>query len=390
MVRRCLPWLGRITSAAVGGTFVGAWFYRPVADNTSDLNGPVRSEEVFCSSTNPYIREKSPYVLELARALSIGTTTILIRMFMNTYGTFTVVNDDNYEHFVKTVLGEGREGQRGLVTISNHRSLFDDPGVMSGVLPWWIALRPRFNRWGICSQEYCFNDTLPGIVKGYIGAGQVLPICRSKGLDQKLLLDFARHLASGEWCHIFPEGGVWQLPELGGRHDLPGSGGRGRVSGPGKLRWGVGKLIAHAPVTPRVIPFAHAGMENVLPQDKESGTTSLKRNFFDRSDPLQVLVRFGSEISFEDLIRDHEAEHGILWKYDKTTEGKTESDDVIYGGLGGRGNRGDFHRRWDSSAAEKELYSRIASRIEIHLEALTKSVVAKHEENGAVINRRSP
>jgi hypothetical protein len=131
-------------------------------------------------------------------------------------------------------------------------------------------------------------------------------------------------------------------------------------------------------------------MENLLPQDKESGTTSLKRNFFDRSDPLQVLVRFGSEISFEDLIRDHEAEHGILWKYDKTTEGKTESDDVIYGGLGGRGNRGDFHRRWDSSAAEKELYSRIASRIEIHLEALTKSVVAKHEENGAVINRRSP
>lgn len=92
---------------------MGAWFYRPVADNTSDLNGPVRSEEVFCSSTNPYIREKSPYVLELARALSIGTTTILIRMFMNTYGTFTVVNDDNYEHFVKTVLGEGREGQKG-------------------------------------------------------------------------------------------------------------------------------------------------------------------------------------------------------------------------------------------------------------------------------------
>jgi hypothetical protein len=34
----------------------------------------------------------------------------------------------------------------------------------------------------------------------------------------------------------------------------------------GKLKWGVGKLIAHCPTTPIVIPFYHFGTENTYPQ----------------------------------------------------------------------------------------------------------------------------
>jgi hypothetical protein len=33
----------------------------------------------------------------------------------------------------------------------------------------------------------------------------------------------------------------------------------------GRLKWGVGKLIAHAPVTPVVIPLYHTGMQSVVP-----------------------------------------------------------------------------------------------------------------------------
>ena len=74
--------------------------------------------------------------------------------------------------------------------------------------------------------EYCFNSALPGLAHGYIGAGQVLQIRRGGDIDQRLLLDFARHFVWGEWCHIFLEGGVWQWDELGGRRQLP----RGVVS----------------------------------------------------------------------------------------------------------------------------------------------------------------
>lgn len=378
----------RVVGATAATTFVGAWYYRPVADFSTDGTGPRRDAEIFCSETNPYIRSHTPPILEAARTLSIGFTTIAIRMFMNTYGSFEIVDDDNYQNFVQTVLGEGRENSRGLITVSNHRSLFDDPGVMSGILPWWITLRPKYNRWGICSQEYCFNDVLPGLIKGYIGAGQVLPICRGKGVNQKLLLDFARHLAAGEWCHIFPEGGVWQLKELGGRRDMEGSYGRGRVTGPGKLRWGVGKLIAHAPVRPRVVPFAHAGMENLLPQDPESGITMRKRNIIG-GEPLRILVRFGEELHFDDLIEEHEAKHGKLWTYEATTESKKEEEDVRYGGLGGSNQRGEFHNRWDSSPEEKILYSKITSRIEEHLDKLSKEVVAEHARKGEELRRQA-
>ncbi len=260
---------------------------------------------------------------------------------MSTYGRYEIVEDECYDSFLRAVLN--RSPNQGLITVSNHRSLFDDPGIVSCLLPLPIAIQPKYNRWGICSQEYCFNDALPGLIKGYIGAGQVLPICRGAGINQKLLLDFGRHLAAGEWCHVFPEGGVWQWDELGGRRLLP-KGVECKSSsdfGPssnleddsivipatkkhrrlapspkGKLKWGIGKLIAHAPTTPKVLPFAHVGMEKLLPPDAISGKTKLRNNLLksllpsilggDAQDKLSIQIQFGKEISFEDLISAHE------------------------------------------------------------------------------------
>ena len=45
----------------------------------------------------------------------------------------------------------------------------------------------------------------------------------------------------------------------------------------GKLKWGVGKLIAHCPTTPIVIPFYHFGTENTYPQHKD--TKVIKNTF---------------------------------------------------------------------------------------------------------------
>jgi monolysocardiolipin acyltransferase len=375
-------------------------------------------------------------------------TTLAIRIFMNTYGRYEIVEDECYRDFLEVVLqqqdvnntfignmfggggGGGRsdgtkknirQPNQGLITISNHRSLFDDPGIVSCLLPLPQAIQPKYNRWGICSQEYCFNDALPGIIKGYIGAGQVLPICRGGGIDQKLLLDFGRHLACGEWCHLFPEGGVWQWEELGGRRELPrgavsrassdfgsarkrrrrdgsSSSGKGEnddddamviipattkqkalpPSSKGKLKWGVGKLIAHAPITPKVIPFAHVGMEKLLPQDDITGKTKLRHNllqsmltsiFFggdDDATSLRVKVQFGSEITFDDLLSQHEATYGKLWKY----SGKVDAEEERERGQ----SHGAFHKYWNSSLEERVLYGKIVRRIEERLEVVTREV----------------
>ncbi|KAL7555102.1 hypothetical protein ACHAWF_018728 [Thalassiosira exigua] len=329
---------------------------------------------------------------------------------MNTYGKYEIEDDERYRRFLASVLGERAPGQ-GMITVSNHRSLFDDPGVVSCLLPLPVAIQPKYNRWAICSQEYCYNDALPGLVKGYIGAGQVLPICRGGGIDQKLLLDFGRHLACGEWCHMFPEGGVWQWEELGGRRRLPPNATMGSSSdfgdgsnddhgeegstlkvipatlqqkslppsSVGKLKWGVGKLIAHAPVTPKVIPFAHHGMERLFPQDENNGKTKFRDNLLasmlpaalggDANDKLHLRVRFGEEISFDDLIREHESKHGRLWKYCGKLTAEEQYD---------RGEHAEsFHERWDSSSEERALYSKIVRRIEGRLDVITREVCDK-------------
>lgn len=94
-----------------------------------------------------------------------------------------------------------------MITVCNHRSMFDDPSVVACLLPFWVNIKPDIMRWGLCAQEYCYNPKLPAIIKAYIGAGKILPIKRGDGIDQKLLLDFTRKLANGDWCHLFPEAG---------------------------------------------------------------------------------------------------------------------------------------------------------------------------------------
>ncbi|KAL7529740.1 hypothetical protein ACHAXR_003135 [Thalassiosira sp. AJA248-18] len=419
-----------------------ALYYRPIADTSSSSSdyddekssnhhnqqsiiattNNIRANETFCApyTSPPWSRDHVPILLEWARRISIGVTTLAIRLMMNTYGKYEITNDEHYQNFLELVLGGGsRSPNQGMITVSNHRSLFDDPGIVSCLLPLPIAIQPKYNRWALCSQEYCFNDALPGLIKGYIGAGQVLPICRGGGINQKLLLDFARHLACGEWCHVFPEGGVWQWNELGGRRKLPHNATAGSSSdfdttnssttdnkkkkdnndttikivpatlaqkslppSPiGKLKWGIGKLIAHAPTTPKVIPFAHRGMERLFPQDETTGKTKLRDNLLasllprilradddiDDDDQLHIRVKFGKEITFDDLIKEHEAKHGQLWKYCGKINAEEQYDK--------RGEQQQhYHELWDSSVEERALYSKIVRRIESRLDVITREV----------------
>lgn len=291
-----------------------------------------------------------PLLYSLSSQIVILLQVTISRAYFYATGQFTVKTDDDYDYFVETVTS--REKGVPLITVSNHRSVADDPLIMSCILPYHLNIQPRYLRYGLCSQEYCFNPKFPSVISAYIGLGHVLPIWRGGGIDQKLLLDFARLAAQGEWCHIFPEAGVWQTETLGGRGCVPNRDNvstkdkRGTLvthssgdssssssssgnndnrnssdasppsSSLGKLKWGVGKLIAHAPKRPIVIPFFHSGMEKVYPHDPESNKVlhRLPRQGQD------VTVRFGQPINFDDLIQEHEEQHGPLWHYSATLE----------------------------------------------------------------------
>lgn len=161
----------------------------------------------------------------------------------------------------------------GLLTYSNHVSLFDDPLLLacfSG--PEWTSLRwvaaDALNFFGSPAKARVFN------------AGKAVPIIRGEGLDQPGMHFLAERLRAGEWVHVFPEGGRSRRAE--GRLKLP-------------LKSGLAHLIKQS--RPLILAFHHVGMHQVLP----IGATLPRRG-------KSVTVRFGEVEPTEGSLADQSVE----------------------------------------------------------------------------------
>jgi hypothetical protein len=75
-----------------------------------------------------------------------------------------------------------------LLTVSNHTSIGDDPGLMANLVGWGPIWHEK-HRWGICAQDMCFKNAF---ASAFCGAGQVLPVNRGAGVDQPLMASIAR------------------------------------------------------------------------------------------------------------------------------------------------------------------------------------------------------
>lgn len=128
-----------------------------------------------------------------------------------------------------------------LVTVCNHDACLDDPVVMSLL----IAERvPRaLVRHGWCASDVCFTNPL---FSWFFHSVNTHPVVRGAGLLQPGMRWAAEVVGQGRWMHVFPEGTTSSSA-------LP-------------MRWGVGRLIAEATNPVLVIPFAHAGMEELNPK----------------------------------------------------------------------------------------------------------------------------
>ncbi len=129
----------------------------------------------------------------------------------------------------------------GLLTFSNHVSLFDDPLLISNLTigPYgdirWVAA-DSLNFFGSPSKAFIFSR------------GKAVPIVRGGGLAQTGFTFLRDRLREGAWVHIFPEGGRTRDP-------------RALLTTP--FRPGIGRLIAES--HPIGLPFYHYGMHRILP-----------------------------------------------------------------------------------------------------------------------------
>jgi len=137
-----------------------------------------------------------------------------------------------------------REAGKPLLSVINHKSCFDDPGI------WGAVLSPRQladnvgMRWGASASEVIFANMA---FSTFWSLGKVVPIVRGWGVNQPAMEFLLDRLNGGSWVNIFPEA---------------------RVNANGeyiRYKWGVGRLMWDCSTAPLLLPVVHLGMDRVLP-----------------------------------------------------------------------------------------------------------------------------
>ena len=135
----------------------------------------------------------------------------------------------------------GSTSHRGLLSFSNHVSLFDDPLLISALGHYSFIDA----RWIGADHINFFSSAIKGVI---FSAGKCVPMIRGAGLNQPGFDFLKQRLLAGDWVHLFPEGG--RSREAQGMLKRP-------------FKRGIGRLIHEA--RPILMPFYHYGMHEVLP-----------------------------------------------------------------------------------------------------------------------------
>jgi monolysocardiolipin acyltransferase len=185
-----------------------------------------RREEAALARWNPRPRWYHPL---------IGRVVILTsRFIMTKMNKLSIEGRERFEALME------RDG-RGLLTYSNHVSLFDDPLLAANIV------RGPYSkvRWVGADAINFFGN---GFKAWLFTAGRSVPIMRGSGLDQPGMHFLSDRLKAGEWVHLLPEGGRTREDAAQMRDSF---------------KAGIGMLVAEA--KPLALPFYHYGMQNVLP-----------------------------------------------------------------------------------------------------------------------------
>ncbi|XP_020289699.1 tafazzin homolog [Pseudomyrmex gracilis] len=203
----------------------------------------------------------------IASSLTFAAVGIFSRIIMEWLNKTTVYNKD----IIVRAL-DFRPKNVPLITVSNHHSCFDDPGIWA-TLDFRHGMNRHKTRWSLAAHDICFTNVWHSY---FFMLGKCIPVVRGAGVYQEAMDFCIERLARGEWVHVFPEGKVNMLKE--------------NI----RLKWGVGRLILESPVTPIVIPICHLGMDEVLPNEPPYIFRTGKR----------VTMNYGDPIDFSGLLAD--------------------------------------------------------------------------------------
>lgn len=177
----------------------------------------------------------------IASSLTLLTIGLFSKFLISVANKSTVYNGDKFQ----SILAQ-KPPSVPLITVSNHHSCFDDPGIWGALDVATLSRRDRM-RWALAAHDVCFTNKVHSY---FFMLGKCVPIVRGLGVHQDAMNFMLEQLGKGDWVHVFPEGRVNETKEYV------------------RLKWGVGRLIYDSPVEPIVIPICHLGMDDILPNKK--------------------------------------------------------------------------------------------------------------------------
>ena len=133
---------------------------------------------------NKYEHKDDSWLMSLTRGISIFPVSCMARMFLKLNDVTYHDGEKLYQHL------EHRKPGQALITVANHTSTIDDPVLMAGFIPmkYWL---PSKMRWGLCTQEICFQNNILG---AFFGSGKALPIARGHGVLQEAVSKYIYRL----------------------------------------------------------------------------------------------------------------------------------------------------------------------------------------------------
>ncbi|KAK3302383.1 uncharacterized protein B0T15DRAFT_542789 [Chaetomium strumarium] len=314
--------------------------------------------------------------LRLKSAMIMGMTGVISRCFLYGFNKVEVTGLSRFLDLLDSRKDPAKR-ERGLLTVSNHISVLDDP-VVWGLLPLSYAFDPSNLRWTLGAADICFKNKL---FSTFFTHGQVLPCHRLKhspfgGPFQPVVREAIRLLSTppssalppahltystnGEdthisplayplhrrfsWVHVFPEGCVHQHASTDLRY----------------FKWGLARLILESDPAPDVLPMFIDGTQRCMPED---------RGF------PRFLPRIGKtvRVAFGEVL-DYEATFGDLRR---RWEGLVKRERERVASKGGRGRGRELMLLPGDLPTDELKYGREAQEIRIEVARRMREEILK-------------
>ncbi|GAA6006551.1 hypothetical protein JCM10207_004969 [Rhodosporidiobolus poonsookiae] len=181
------------------------------------------------------------------------------------------------------------EQGRGVLTVSNHISVVDEPFAW-GVLPLRNFLDSRKLRWTLGASDVMFNGKWD---RWFFEKGQVIETFRGKGIYQKAIDESMKKLDEGQWVHIFPEGKIKQdtFDELR------------------RFKWGISRMLMECERMPYIIPMWIKGFHEVMDEPR------VWPNYLPNTNK-DVTIMFGEPLNaaVEPLVAAYRSQYPTPWR----------------------------------------------------------------------------